>query len=214
MDDSFEVEYARKTYTVMFFVSSGKWEFFGGRLARKMTECSITNLLDRKNTSFSLAGNAFCSSKDTYNKLTGYKLALTRALVQVPLTREFRTAVWRSFWEWRTRDALRNVLSVTLSADDSILKELIGQSEKVAREFGKLQRCAEVEKCKACACDNGICKKSDICYISTFRELRDGDFFLIKDGGLLFRKEGVDTAKLVGHNTGVRVHPEQVVIKQ
>jgi hypothetical protein len=44
-------------------------------------------------------GYAWCSPKDNFNKETGRKLALKRALDTPKLTKEQRTEIWKAYFE-------------------------------------------------------------------------------------------------------------------
>ena len=61
-------------------------------LFRGYTHCFIS-----KDDKAEFMGVAWCSTQDQFNKATGRKVALTRALK--PFDKETRTRFWNAYWE-------------------------------------------------------------------------------------------------------------------
>lgn len=62
------------------------------------TMCNIC----RSDGHFLAADIAWLHPKDKYDKITGKKVALTKALVRYPgmFNKQQRTEIWWGFWEW------------------------------------------------------------------------------------------------------------------
>ena len=43
---------------------------------------------------------AFLHSKDTYDKIIGKKVSLTKTMKAMDLSKEERIKIWKAFWEW------------------------------------------------------------------------------------------------------------------
>ena len=61
---------------------------------RDVTLCTVREL-ERNRT---IVRPAILHPEDTYNKITGKKIALTKAIES--LDRRTRTIIWEAFWEW------------------------------------------------------------------------------------------------------------------
>jgi hypothetical protein len=64
---------------------------------QRVTECYIWNFDSTLSIKLVGAGLARCHHRDQFNKATGRRLALTRAMIVAKLDRVDRTLVWRAY---------------------------------------------------------------------------------------------------------------------
>jgi hypothetical protein len=88
-------EYGDDTYQLQFYYGSAATVYGGGRqgVFCQVTKLVITPLM----TGDEIIVDAYCAlnPEDRFNKETGRKLALTRALTGQP--KAFRTAAWKAY---------------------------------------------------------------------------------------------------------------------
>lgn len=57
-------------------------------------------IIDGKHSEYIFRGVAYLHPKDTPNRITGKKVALTKALANMGATKLLRTEIWNAFWKW------------------------------------------------------------------------------------------------------------------
>lgn len=85
----FEIQIGSTNIGVKFSHSNDNWLSSG----RRLTACFVIT------PNKTHIGNAFCSHNDQYNKNTGRKIALARAIKTAP--RSVRKLIWDAYFETR-----------------------------------------------------------------------------------------------------------------
>ena len=83
--DDYQIEFW-KSHSLIISKNKGRFD----------TVCQISD----KYSGNLFKGVAYLHPKDSYDKVIGKKIALTRALADMRVNRGFRTMIWRAFWEW------------------------------------------------------------------------------------------------------------------
>jgi hypothetical protein len=96
------------------------------------TVCSIYR---QNGITFLSAEIAFLHPKDRYNKITGKKVALTKALARYPnmFTKQQRKEIWEGFWKW-VKGWKEVTVTLTMEQYTAAIKEAVERGRRQVKE--------------------------------------------------------------------------------